>query len=121
MLLKEKIKKLYFEIFSSTDDWNLLYRLNKNSDWTPIKQPKGVFRADAFVIHENGRYFIFYEESKIRNHKGYICVGELNFKTNNLINEKIILEKDYHLSYPFVFYFSKPILYDSRISSKSNC
>ena len=95
-------KKLYWIIFS-THQWFILYK-NKDSDkWIRLKQPKNVSRADSFIVYENGRYYIFFEEFDIKKRHGYLCVGELDQSNNTLKNVKSILKKDYHLSFPNVF------------------
>jgi hypothetical protein len=84
--------------FRSTpcDANNTLYRF-KN-----LLPPKGSFWADPCVIHEDGRYFVFLEEYLDATGKGHISVIELDRK--GVVNGPTkILERDYHLSYPFVF------------------
>lgn len=93
------LKKIYWIIFS-THQWYILYRQKKSTKWIKLKQPENVSRADSFVIYENKKYYIFFEEFDIKERHGYLCVGELNQNTNSLDNIKIILNEDYHLSFP---------------------
>lgn len=76
----------------SEDSWNYLEILQNDK-----------MQADPFIVFENEKYYIFYEELYFDENKGYISVSELDLKNNKLINSKKILEKKYHLSYPFVF------------------
>ena len=94
--------KIYWIIFS-THQWYILYRQKNSTKWLKLKQPKNVSRADSFVVYESDKYYIFFEEFDIKERHGYLCVGELNQDTDSLDNIKIILEEDYHLSFPNIF------------------
>ena len=96
------LKKIYWIIFS-THQWYILYRKKGDKNWIRLKQSKNVSRADSFVIYENDKYYIFFEEFDIEERHGYLCVGELNQDRNSLENVKIILKENYHLSFPNVF------------------
>ena len=67
-----------------------------------IFPPKDRFWADPFIIFKNNKYYIFIEEFIFKTSKGHISVFEMDDK-GNLKNPVKILEKDYHLAYPFVF------------------
>ena len=95
-------KKIYWNVFS-THQWFILYRDNGDGKWIRLKQPIDVSRADAFVVMENGKVYIFFEEFKIEERHGYLCVGELNKTKQSLDNVRVVLEKKYHLSFPNVF------------------
>jgi hypothetical protein len=95
-------KKVYWIIFS-THQWFILYKQKNSKNWVQLKQPKNVSRADSFIVYENNKYYIFFEEFNIEKRHGYLCVGELNQINNDLDNVKTILKKDYHLSFPNVF------------------
>jgi hypothetical protein len=96
------VKKIYWNVFS-THQWFILYRDNGDGKWIRLKQPIDVSRADAFVVMENGKVYIFFEEFKIEERHGYLCVGELNKTKQSLDNVRVVLEKKYHLSFPNVF------------------
>jgi len=66
-----------------------------------------VSRADPFIIYYNWKYYLFFEEFKLTEWKWYLCVWELYIPQNILKNVRIILKKDYHLSFPFVFKYKK--------------
>lgn len=61
----------------------------------------GSFLADPFVIEADGRHYIFFEEYVYSKNKGHISVIEINNK--EISPPKVILDRSYHLSYPFVF------------------
>jgi hypothetical protein len=64
--------------------------------------PKEKFWADPHLIQVDGRYYIFIEEFVHAKNKGHISVIELD-ETGKWKAPVKVLEKDYHLSYPFVF------------------
>lgn len=67
-----------------------------------ITPPKDRFWADPIVVFENNIYYVFIEELLYSNKKGHISVFEIN-KDGHFTKPQMIIEKDYHLSYPFVF------------------
>ncbi|MCM4167346.1 hypothetical protein KCTC52924_02929 [Arenibacter antarcticus] len=88
--------------------WIVLFRLNKNTDisttlfeFKRITPPKDRFWADPFVVYKDNTYYIFIEELKYDKNKGTIVLIEMNEK-GEYKEPKPILEKDYHLSYPFI-------------------
>lgn len=95
-------KKIYWIIFS-THQWFILYKDKSSNEWIRLKQPSNVSRADTFIVKENDKYFIFFEEFDIKGRHGYLCVGELDKIKKTLDNVQICLKKDYHLSFPNVF------------------
>jgi len=104
---KTIFKKLFYtDAFS----WQLLFDINKDNNsylrdfgtFKRILSPKGIFWADPFVVAENGSYYIFVEEFIYKSNKAHISVLKLD-NTGNLINFKRIIERPYHMSYPFIF------------------
>lgn len=97
-------------IFLKNENWFLLYSINeaKNSfpltlgNFNKLKAPKGKYWADPFVISEGNRYFVFIEEYINKTEKGHISRLELDNK-GILRSSKIIIERPYHMSYPFIF------------------
>jgi hypothetical protein len=91
------------------EQWILLYHFNNKSSistsifrYKRLTPPKDKFWADPCVVYHNDTYFIFFEEFVYKENKGYISVMQID-KKGIVSNQKRILEKDYHLSYPFVF------------------
>lgn len=89
------------------DQWYLLFELNDQmstsfGSFREIIPPKDRFWADPHVLRADGRYFIFVEEYVHRFRKGHISVMELDER--GAYREPVqVLEREYHLSYPFVF------------------
>lgn len=88
--------------------WSLLVdtsgdsRSFRTDDFRPLVPPDDRFWADPFVVDHRDRFFIFAEEFLYKRNKGHISVLELD-RGGNLLNSSCILEKPYHMSYPFVF------------------
>lgn len=89
------------------DQWILLYDLRKSwssSLWRYKKMapPLDRFWADPHVIERDGRYFIFIEELLYATNRGHIAVIEMD-REGRYSAPQPVLERPYHLSYPFVF------------------
>lgn len=94
----------------SFEQWFLAYRFKKKRDGpTPaffrfkhLIPPKDRYWADPFPVKWNGKHYIFMEEVVYKHGKGHIAVIEIDEKGNHSTPLRA-LERDYHLSYPFVF------------------
>lgn len=102
-VLKGSVKRLFF-----FNQWILMYSFDKKPQFSKsffrfkrISPPKDRFWADPFIFFKDGKYFIFFEELIYKNGLGNISVIELDEK-GGFSEPKIVLEKDYHLSYPFL-------------------
>lgn len=101
--LKERIYyRLYFE------QWVIYYHLNTNQflptslhRFKKITPPKDRFWADPFPIVVDGKSYVFIEELVYSENKGTICVITIDDK-GNWSNPVKVLERPYHLSYPFL-------------------
>jgi hypothetical protein len=60
------------------------------------------FWADPFVIERDNKFYIFVEEFVYNRNKGHISVISVDINGNYSKPTKV-LEKSYHLSYPFLF------------------
>ena len=96
------LKKFFCFLFG-THQWKIIYRKENTNDWIAFNQPNNISRADPFLIKRKGSFYIFFEEFYIGKGHGYICSASLDFENKKLVNKKIILKKNYHLSFPFVF------------------
>ncbi len=100
------VREIFFRKFW-LDGWFLLFDLEPNGstpykDYKKMVPRKGLFWADPHVSHLNGKYYIFIEEYSREKNKGHISVIEMDEFGRWKAPVKV-LEKDYHLSYPFVF------------------
>ena len=96
------LKKMLFEAFIPIQ-WVIVYKGVNEKKWHKIIPDSKVFQADPFVVYKDDKYYVFYEELKFEDYHGYLMVAELDIKNNQLINEKIILKLEHHLSFPNVF------------------
>ena len=108
----EKSKKMYMDNMY-IDQWIIMFHLCPNfssSLWRykKIFPPKDRFWADPHVIFRDGKYYIFIEEFKFDKGKGRIAMFVLD-EAGNYGESRVILEKSYHLSYPFVFEYQNDI------------
>jgi hypothetical protein len=99
---------------SNHEQWQLLYHFhdaNKlpvtssslNFPYKEIVPPNNCFWADPCVFTtDDGKRFIFFEELVYSKKKAHLSVLELK-EDGTTSKPQIILEKAYHLSYPFVF------------------
>lgn len=109
------ITKLYLLAFKKVikrqfyfDQWILLFSLNQNDKkdrdfkkFTRLLPPKDRFWADPFIITKNSKNFIFFEELIYIENRGKISVIEMD-NNGNHTKPEVVLENDYHLSYPFI-------------------
>ncbi|WP_435132190.1 glucosamine inositolphosphorylceramide transferase family protein [Formosa sp. A9] len=106
--------KLYTKkLFQTLNDffyfyqWTIIFNSDESEiynykKYKQIKTSKDKFWADPFLIKHNNRYYIFFEELIYKRKLGHISVMEID-KHGKHTQPIKILEKDYHLSYPFVF------------------
>ena len=101
-----KIRHIYFSTFHF-DQWFLMFDLSRDfsgSLWRfkKILPPKDRFWADPHVLCRDGKYFIYIEEFLYIRQKAHISLIVMNEK-GEYSPPFSVLEKPYHLSYPFVF------------------
>ena len=117
--LKRNLKNSY-----SFEQWGLLFDIKNEiskSMWRykKILPPKDRFWADPHIISMDKNYFIFIEEYVYSKSKGHIALIKMD-KEGNYDYLGKILEKDYHLSYPFVFQFENNFYMIPETESNNN-
>jgi hypothetical protein len=70
--------------------------------FTRILPPRDRDWADPFALEKNGRHYVFFEEVPFATRKGHIAVIEVD-RAGRWSAPQRVLERDYHLSYPFLF------------------
>jgi hypothetical protein len=91
------------------DTWSIAYRFGGADDaWSGslegfhrLTPPAGWFWADPFPVERDGRHWIFFEELPKGAAKAHISVVEVD-RDGNASKPVRVLERDYHLSYPFL-------------------
>ena len=106
-LLSKIDSKFYF------NQWILMFYFGKDlqkSFWRykPMIPPKDRFWADPFVLYKNNRHYIFFEEYVYSSSKGHISVIEFE-EPNNFKKPITVLEKPFHLSYPYIFEYQNEL------------
>lgn len=99
-----------FNAALNSDQWALAYRFrtgpgdanNTLYRYKRLLPPKDRFWADPFAIKVDDRYYVFIEELLYETGKGHISVIEMDRK-GVVKGPTKVLEREYHLSYPFVF------------------
>jgi hypothetical protein len=99
-------KLIYTDAFS----WQLLTDIRKDSNsfsddfrsFDTLNPPRKMFWADPFVVAENNNYYIFVEEFIYRKNRAHISLIELD-SGGKFIRSGKIIERPYHMSYPFAF------------------
>jgi len=101
--IKESLKEIFYH-----NQWILLYYLNTSAEIsTPLYKfkkiipPKDRFWADPHIIKRDDKYYIFIEELIFAKKKAHISVIIMDEK-GNFTFPALVLETDYHLSYPFI-------------------
>lgn len=111
LILKKLFVKLSdkFRSFFFVNQWILMYHFSKSNKistsffrFKRIYPPKDRFWADPFIIFKDDLYYIFIEELIFKTNKGHIAVFTLD-KKGNITKPERVLEKEFHLSYPFIF------------------
>lgn len=74
-----------------------------------LESPKGVYWADPFPISVNQKNYILFEEYIYKKNKGVLKAIEIG-KDNSVNNSTPVLEENFHISFPFVF-FEEDTLY----------
>jgi hypothetical protein len=104
------LKRLWERIYSYFyfEQWILLLTQDISNfppswnDFTRIMPPLDRIWADPFIWIRGGKYYIFFEEQPHDTKRGRICCITLDNNLKIIANEPV-LERPYHLSYPFIF------------------
>ncbi len=99
--IKLALKVFGRKIYSKKLDWKLIIQQNDKN--ILIEQPAKSFWADPFIIKNGNEYVIFFEELK-KQSDGLGRISCLSLDKNfKVIENKVILDKNYHFSFPNVF------------------
>jgi hypothetical protein len=96
--------------FFFLDQWVILTAKGADYDsldWSafhPLIPEKDRYWGDPFIIKRENQYYIFVEEKLYATGLGRIVCLTLD-EQGNLYSHPVVLERPYHLSYPFIFDF----------------
>jgi hypothetical protein len=69
----------------------------------PLYPPEDQFWADPFIWRHNGHTVCFFEALTFRNKRGHIRAWPLDERARPVGESFAVIDRPYHLSYPFVF------------------
>ena len=100
-----QIRNLFYQ-----EQWFVALRIKEEAPgpdeafyhFTPLFPPRDRFWADPFPVKKGDKFFVFIEEYLERKKKGHISVIEID-RQGAWSAPKKVLERDYHLAYPFIF------------------
>ena len=103
--VRKKVRHLLY-----IDQWFLAYKISTDANhidgtfhrFRQLVPPKDRFWADPFPLKRDGKHYVFLEEWPYQAAKGYLSVIEVD-RRGIVDGPRKILERPYHLSYPFVF------------------
>lgn len=91
-----------------TEQWHLALQFTKKLGgslfrYKRIPIPRDQFWADPFVITREKKHYIYFEKVRYGENKGNISLVEVTRKSDlSKLEPKVVLERPYHLSYPFL-------------------
>jgi hypothetical protein len=106
-LLPRIWNRILYTFYYLPDQWIVLIALNPQNrslgweDFKTILPPPDRDWADPFVIMRDDKYYIFIEEKLYSTNRGRIVCLTFDQKLE-LLSTQVILERPYHLSYPFL-------------------
>jgi hypothetical protein len=91
-------------------DWYIAIRAKRwrtlaerdDRGFRPLSVTQGHFHADPFLLAHDGRTYLFFEDYSLRERRGVIGCREVS-PDGTAGPPEVVLERPYHLSYPFVF------------------
>jgi hypothetical protein len=101
--LDKSVSSLFF-----IDQWVIMtargsqYNSLQWSMFRPLMPDKDRYWGDPFVLAKEDRYYIFIEEKIYATGHGRIACLVLD-KEGRFLSNEVVLERPYHLSYPFIF------------------
>ena len=105
--LVHKVNRFFFY-----EQYILLFKIDKMkllsnalADFSMFVPPYDRFWADPFLVHHEGLYYVFIEEVLGSRNKGHIAVFTID-RDGKCTQPKPVLEKPYHMSYPFIFQYN---------------
>lgn len=131
--LSKHFYRLAFKVFRKLaykEQWIILLNMQQSrsisfTDFKKILPPKDRFWADPFLIEQDNKRYLFIEELPFATDKGHLSVMEID-EDGKVSTAVTILEKPYHLSYPFIFqldgkYFMIPESYEDKSIQLYEC
>lgn len=103
-MAKHAIKRCF-----GREQWSILLQKRYENAFLPQRSkscmlvpPADRFYADPFLLEKDGRTYLFFEDFSYASRKGVIGCCEVH-EDGTFGTPRVVLERPYHLSYPFVF------------------
>jgi len=104
--LKRRIERCFWR-----EHWFVAYRFHAGAppasthamhDFHVLTSTRDRFYADPFSIEKDDKTYLFFEDYPFNKGKGLISYVQID-ASGNCTKPEIVLERDYHLSYPHIF------------------
>ena len=108
-----KVNKTFLSFFF-LDQWVIMLGKNISHDslewpvFRPLVPDKDRYWADPFIVEKNNCYYVFIEEKILATGLGRIVCLTFD-EDGGLVSNQVVLERPYHLSYPFIFEYQNEI------------
>ena len=86
-------------------EWFIAYSNVDGREWKIAEAPEKEWCADPFIVEDGSDKYIFVEQYLKGKDKG--CIGYFKFVDGKPVNQGIIIENSYHMSYPDVFKYEE--------------
>lgn len=103
MRITSLLKKLFIG-----GEWGIAYKKRDSLEYQVAKVPEGYWAADPLLFEYKGIHYLFAEIYE--KQKGRAGIGYFEFENDIPIYKGIVIENDYHMSYPCVFKYRDTIL-----------
>lgn len=110
--------KIMKKLFLETTDWNVAWKKNNESSYNVVQNPRGYWLADSLIFSCKKGIFLFVEAYDKKEKIGKLAV--LKYNGEIFSDFRIIMEKSYHLSYPYVFEYNNEYFMIPE-TSQNNC
>jgi hypothetical protein len=110
LLLRRLRKSVLWRLFQERTEWFIAFRprvgprtvLNDLTGFRAVVPPRGRFYADPSIVKADNKTYLFLEDFDFSKNRALISCAEI--QKDEVIGRPFnVLEKNYHLSYPFVF------------------
>lgn len=101
-MILDKVKKLF-----TGGEWRVAFKAKEDSAFQVVSLPKGLWAADPMLYKHGDKHYLFteiYETAKKR-----AAIGYFEFINDVPVYQGLIIENDYHMSYPCVFAYGDSI------------
>ena len=109
----------HFEELFKAEEWNIgianqpIEDFLKNEEKPEVKwmspPKKHKYKADAFGFFSESNLKILFEDYSYKIRKGVISCVDYNVITDSECKDDLVISKEYHLSYPFIFEFDNKV------------